>query len=134
MRTLSEENGNQRRLIVEEDDIIIGDYNLLDRAFENLRLNAIIYSFPNTEIRITIEQQKEYMHIQFFNHCYLLTTHQLLSRFIDEYRLEEAYAIYPEGTGQGLTIVKEILKEHSGEIEAKSLSNSILFNITLPIN
>ena len=134
MQPWSDKNGNQIRLIGEAEYWISGDYNQLFRGFENLLMNAIIYSFPNTEIRITIEQQKEYMHIQFFNHCYLLTTHQLLSLFIDEYRLEEAYAIYPEGTGQGLTIVKEILKEHSGEIEAKSLSNSILFNITLPIN
>ena len=111
----------------------MGDYNQLYRAFENLLLNAIIYSFPNKEIRITIEHRKDLMHIQFFNHCYTLTTNQLLSLSIDGYRLEESYVTYPEGIGKGLTIVDEIIKAHEGEIEMKSLSNTILFNITLPI-
>ena len=121
-------------LHMEEDILFSCDADKMQRVFDNLLRNAVLYSFRDTEIRITAEQQKYALIVRFSNHGNPISKEKLERLFEQFYRLDTARSTESGGcAGLGLAIAKQIVELHNGTITAKSEAEVIEFTVTLPV-
>ena len=121
-------------LQMEEDILFSCDADKMQRVFDNLLRNAVLYSFRDTEIRITAEQQKYALIVRFSNHGNPISKEKLERLFEQFYRLDTARSTESGGcAGLGLAIAKQIVELHNGTITAKSEAEVIEFTVTLPV-
>ncbi len=121
-------------LQVEEDILFSCDADKIQRVFDNLLRNAVLYSFRDTEIHITAEQQKYALIVRFSNHGNPISKEKLERLFEQFYRLDTARSTESGGcAGLGLAIAKQIVELHNGTITAKSEAEVIEFTVTLPV-
>ena len=121
-------------LQMEEDILFSCDADKMQRVFDNLLRNAVLYSFRDTEIRITAEQQKYALIVRFSNHGNPISKEKLERLFEQFYRLDTARSTESGGcAGLGLAIAKQIVELHNGTITAKSEAEVIEVTVTLPV-
>ncbi len=125
-------HGNTTILEADENLTVYGDSGTLARVFNNILKNAAAYSYPNTEILISAEEQNGNVVISFHNQGETIPQEKLASVFEKFYRIDEARASNTGGSGLGLAIAKEIVTLHGGNIHAKSQNNTVVFTVTLP--
>lgn len=128
-----QEKGLRCSLNMPENLFLRCDADKLQRVFDNLLRNAIIYSFPDTTITITAEQEKEEMVIQFENHGNTISREKLSLIFEQFYRLDVERSTRG-GTGLGLAIAKQLVELHKGRIFAESEQETIRFTVILPVS
>lgn len=117
-----------------ETDVMINcDGDKIQRAFDNLLRNAVIYSFENSEIKITAKTVRDCVSIGFTNHGNTISKENLERIFEQFYRLDAARGTNG-GAGLGLAIAKQIVELHGGTIAAKSENDLIEFTVTLPLS
>ena len=116
-----------------EDIILNCDADKIQRVFDNLLRNAVLYSYPDTKIEITAEKQEKQVTIQFRNHGDTIAAEKLARIFEQFYRLDAARSSNG-GAGLGLAIAKQIVELHGGRIYAESASNTVEFTVTLPLS
>lgn len=117
-----------------ENDIMIScDGDKIQRAFDNLLRNAVIYSFDNSEINIAVKAVEDSISIKFTNHGNTISKENLERIFEQFYRLDAARGTNG-GAGLGLAIAKQIIELHGGTIIAKSENDLIEFTVTLPLS
>lgn len=121
-------------LSVPENITMKCDANKIQRVFDNLLKNAIIYSFYDTDINITVIEQNNNAIITFTNHCNTIPKEKLNQIFEQFYRLDASRNTSSGGAGLGLAIAKQIIELHKGTIIAKSKNEIVEFEITLPIS
>ncbi len=109
------------------------DANKIQRVFDNLLKNAVIYSFEGTDIEITAAEQGENVEITFINHGDTIPEEKLERIFEQFYRLDISRSTGSGGAGLGLAIAKQIVELHDGTIVAKSENEMVEFKVTLPI-
>ena len=127
-----EKNGNTVSLRASEALTVPGDPDKLARVFGNVLKNAAAYSYPDTEIAITAEEQAGAVTIRFMNRGRTIPQNKLDSLFEKFYRLDEARTSGTGGAGLGLAIAKEIVTLHGGSISAESMNETVAFTVTLP--
>ena len=120
-------------LQVPEDMTLRCDANKIQRVFDNLLRNAVLYSYPDTKIEITAEKQEKQVTIQFRNHGDTIAAEKLARIFEQFYRLDAARSSNG-GAGLGLAIAKQIVELHGGRIDAESANNTVEFTVTLPLS
>lgn len=120
-------------LTISEDIMIRCDANKIQRVFDNLLKNAVIYSFEGTDIEITAAEQGENVEITFINHGDTIPEEKLERIFEQFYRLDISRSTGSGGAGLGLAIAKQIVELHDGTIVAKSENEMVEFKVTLPI-
>lgn len=117
-----------------ETDVMINcDGDKIQRAFDNLLRNAVIYSFENSEIKIAVKAAQDNISINFLNHGNTISKENLERIFEQFYRLDAARGTNG-GAGLGLAIAKQIIELHGGKIAAKSENDLIEFTVTLPLS
>lgn len=126
--------GNTAEIFVEDNLIVMGDPEKLARVFSNLLKNAVAYSYPDTKIRVDAKKSEKTAVIIFKNHGQTIPAEQLASIFEKFNRLDEARLSNTGGAGLGLSIAKEIVNLHGGDITAQSSNEIITFTITLPLS
>lgn len=111
---------------------IHGDPDRLAQVFDNLINNSLKYA-PGAEIFIAVHQERNLILIDYqdagsgISEKYL---DQIFNRF---FRVPEQ-SIKVHGSGLGLSICKEIIEHHSGEITASSPpGHGLTFSIRLPV-
>ncbi len=124
--------GNRVNVSIEDNLNITGDPEKLARVFNNLLKNAAAYSYPDTEISISSEKKGKNVVIIFRNHGQTIAAEQLSGIFEKFNRLDEARLSDTGGVGLGLSIAREIINLHGGEIIAQSENETVTFTITLP--
>ena len=124
--------GNRVNVSIEDSLNVTGDPEKLARVFNNLLKNAAAYSYPNTEIRISSKKKGKNVVIIFQNHGQTIAAEQLAGIFEKFNRLDEARLSDTGGVGLGLSIAREIINLHGGEITAQSNNETVTFTITLP--
>ena len=108
-----------------------GDSSLIEQAVINLLTNAIRYS-KFDRIDVSLFKTSDSVKIIVKDYGVGIPTEHLPYIFENFYRTDKVRSRDLGGTGLGLAIVKNIIKLHSGEIEAKS-DNGCEFVITLPL-
>lgn len=108
-----------------------GDMSLLETVWDNLFTNALKYNKPNGSVRIEMEETDSDVRIRFCDNGIGIGGEELPHVFDRFYRADESRT--KEGTGLGLTIVKQIVEMHGGSIQVSSqLGEGTTVNITLP--
>lgn len=126
--------GNTVSFSVEDNLTVVADPEKLARVFNNLLRNASTYSYPGTDITISAKKKANYAVITIQNHGQTIPPEQLETIFEKFNRLDEARLSDTGGAGLGLSIAKEIVLSHGGEIMAQSQNEIITFTITLPLS
>ncbi len=126
------EKGNSVTLKADENLTVYGDPGTLARVFNNILKNAAAYSYPNTDIIISAEEQENEVVISFHNEGHTIPQNKLSAIFEKFYRMDESRTSNTGGAGLGLVIAKEIISLHGGSITAESEDNTIVFKVTLP--
>ena len=109
------------------------DGDKIQRVFDNLLRNAVLYSYPDTEIAITAEVRGSKAVICFRNHGDAIPEEKLARIFEQFYRLDAARSS-SGGAGLGLAIARQIVELHGGAIEAGSAKDMIEFTVKLPLS
>lgn len=126
--------GNTIVLDVGENLFVMADPEKMARVFNNILKNAAAYSYPNTEISIDAHKQNTNIVVTIQNHGKTISQEQLKNIFEKFSRLDEARVSDTGGAGLGLSIAKEIVHLHGGEITATCRNDIICFIITLPFS
>ena len=109
------------------------DGDKIQRVFDNLLRNAVLYSYPDTEITITADKQGDQAVIRFENHGDTIPADKLARIFEQFYRLDAARSSRG-GAGLGLAIARQIVERHGGAIRAESGADTVAFTVTLPLS
>lgn len=114
------------------DLFLVCDADKMERVFDNLVRNAVNYSNPSSEIRISAWQEPSRTVMTFVNHGTTIPPEKLNRIFEQFYRLDTARASQNGGAGLGLAISKEIVERHGGGISAQSAEQTVTFTVWIP--
>ncbi len=118
-----------------------GDKFLLNLAISNLIGNSIKYGVDEGNIVVTLKNKNGSQVIEFCDDGIGIPKEDLPKIFNDFYRSSNAKKISTEGSGLGLSVVKQVIERHRGTIKAESpskigsMSNpGTCFTIEIPSN
>lgn len=120
------------KIDIANDIMLQCDADKIERVFDNLLRNAVIYSFEGTDIDITVTERNEDIVIRFMNHGNTIPKEKLSRIFEQFYRLDVSRNT-SGGAGLGLAIAKQIVELHNGTISAASENEIIEFEVCLPL-
>lgn len=112
-------------------DFFQGDEMYLYRAVSNIWTNAVRHTEVGGKITIDIFSSKDFNTLTISNRGDIIPPHEIDKIFDRLYRGEKARNT--KGSGLGLTIAKEIVILHGGEIRVASDASGTSFNILLPV-
>lgn len=99
------------------------DRNLLEIAFSNLISNAIKYNIPGGKVEITaFEVRGSGVAVEICDDGIGVPPGEQGSVFKEFYRASNAKGVETEGSGLGLSVVKQIVEQHGGNITLGSPS------------
>ncbi|TQR39539.1 HAMP domain-containing histidine kinase [Lysinibacillus sphaericus] len=110
------------------------DVDKVQRVFDNLLRNAVNYSFEDTAIEVSAEQDDSYITLKFTNRGNTIPEEKLGRIFEQFYRLDTARSSNSGGAGVGLAIAKEIVELHQGTISAYSENELTCFEVIFPLS
>lgn len=119
---------------IEPDVQIYCDVDKTERIIDNLIRNAISYSYPNTEIQITLESDDANVTLTFINSGKTIPKEKLERIFEQFLRLDSSRSSSTGGSGLGLAISKQLAEAHGGTISAESSDEIIRFTVKLPFD
>lgn len=97
-----------------------GDKVLLDLALSNIIENAIKYSVPDGKIEIQLETYNDTLTLKFTDNGIGIPQKEIDKVFHQFFRASNISKESHEGSGLGLTLVKEIIERHNGTIKIVS--------------
>jgi len=119
----------ERKIQVEDSDeiIITGDKLSLQLAINNLLDNAIKYSPKDSVVLIKVFQENKKIKLQVIDEGYGISKEEKKKVFEKYFRGAHRQT---KGTGLGLYLTKEIVKQHHGEISVENnVPNGCVFEI-----
>jgi len=113
---------------------IVGDAQHLHQVMLNLVGNAVKYCRPGDEVTVTARGEENRLIVSVTDSGPGIPAEALPHIFERFYRVPEAEGQTP-GTGLGLTITRQIIEAHAGEIRVSSEEGEgATFTFTLPLN
>jgi signal transduction histidine kinase len=110
------------------------DKNAMKLVVNNLLDNAVKFSPENSEIKVVLEKQGEKLLLKIKDDGIGIPKNEQVSIFEKFYRGKDASQSSTTGTGLGLTIVKQIVEAHGGEVWVESEpGKGSLFMVSLPL-
>ncbi len=125
--------GKQVSVNVPDGLALWGDADKLARVFNNILKNALAYSYENSIIDISAQQQEKNIVITFTNKGNPIPQAKLETIFEKFYRLDSARSTNTGGAGLGLAIAQEIVTAHDGTITVESNTENTIFTVKLPL-
>ncbi|MFC4810221.1 sensor histidine kinase [Paenibacillus sp. GCM10023250] len=113
---------------------LFGDGELLARVFENLLTNAVRYGADGHYIDVVCFEEGGEAIVQVANYGDSIPPEQLPHLFEMFYTGDQARTHQGGGTGLGLFIVRNIVEQHGGTIEAQSDVVRTCFEVRLPLD
>ena len=115
------------------------DVDKTERIIDNLIRNAIFYSYPETEIKISLglvdsddEEGGKKIRLVVENRGKTIAKDKLERVFDQFFRVDSSRGTQTGGSGLGLAIVKQLVTAHDGSITAESENETIRFTVLLP--
>ena len=114
--------------------VVHGDCRLLEMAIQNLTSNAVKYNVRNGLIRYSLTGDKNRAVLSITNTTDMPITGETMERVFDRfYRLDGSLNGEKPGHGLGLSIAKEIILAHNGELGIqKGEDKTVTFTMALP--
>jgi two-component system phosphate regulon sensor histidine kinase PhoR len=103
--------------------IILGDESRLKQIVINLLSNSINYSEENKKIVVSLIEKDREIHLTIKDQGRGIPAEHIDRIFERFYRVESSRDQKSGGRGIGLSIVKQIVKQHGGQIQIKSTVN-----------
>jgi two-component system phosphate regulon sensor histidine kinase PhoR len=120
---------------IEDNIIALADPSALKQAVINLLNNAIKFSVDRKEIAVRLQKDHEHILIQVEDKGIGIPEDQKDLIFQPFYRVGQKHAEDISGTGLGLSVVKETIDAHHGEIRVESrMHEGSNFIIRIPAN
>ncbi len=120
---------------IQGEATVIGDEELLKRAFNNILVNSIKYSNPKQSITIEIKQLANEIIVIIQDKGIGIPQESLGHIFKRFYRVDKSRSRKEGGTGLGLAIVKSIIDLHHGIVTVESqVQNGTTVTISLPLS
>ena len=130
---LADEKGVTLVLKSDPDIVVRGDKDWLERALLNLLDNAIKYTPAGGRVTVQAAKEQSTIRIDIIDTGSGIPPDALPHIFERFYRANPARDKSIEGVGLGLSLVKWIIHEHGGSIEAASIpGNGARFTMVLP--
>jgi len=105
----------------------------LEQVAVNLMDNAIKYSEPGTEVRVSVVPRENNWEIKVIDQGSGIPPADIDRIFERFYRVDKARSRKAGGTGLGLAIVKHIVSSHGGRLDVQSkLNEGSTFTVYLP--
>jgi signal transduction histidine kinase len=124
--------GRNIELVCEADiPTIQADTRRLAQVFDNLLSNSRKYA-PNALVKITVAHDPTYITIKFIDNGPGIPSAYIPKIFTRFFRIPER-SLDVHGSGLGLSICKQIIEMHKGEISAESSETGTTFIIKLPV-
>lgn len=124
-----------KTLVPENISKVRGDFSAIKRVLDNLLDNAIKFNGGKREVVISAKNRGDFVEVSVKDTGIGVPTKHVPKIFDRLYQVDSDSTRVYSGTGMGLSVVKDIIKAHSGEIriESKKGEGSI-FYFTLPIS
>ena len=114
-----------------EEYIISANEDMLKQVWLNLIDNAIKFSEPEKELKITAEIMFEELFVSIENSGPEIPKSDYEAIFNKFYQCDKSRST--DGNGIGLSIVKHIVNLHGGEIMVNSKNGKTVFTVSIPI-
>ena len=112
---------------------ILGDYDRMKQVFINILDNAIKYSYEGGKINVTATANNEHVQVDIRDYGIGVPEDMIENVFEAFYRVDEERSRERGGFGLGLSIVKQIILRHGGEVTLKSREGEgTLISVVLP--
>jgi signal transduction histidine kinase len=124
---------NMKIVVVNNSDYLVveADGNLLDIVMRNLLINAVKYGNPDSDIIITLSNDKNNFRVSVRNECKQIPK-GFTDKIFEKFRSQKIGDV-KGGTGIGLYNVKNIIQLHGGSIGKNFAAGEwIEFNFNLP--
>lgn len=119
--------------IPEEPLYVNGDPGLLERMLLNLLNNAVKYSPENSNAKVIVSAENEYVHCCVQDAGFGIPKEALPNIFNRYYRVNTPDHAEAQGSGLGLCFVKTVVDKHGGIIDVQScVGEGTLFSVYLP--
>jgi signal transduction histidine kinase len=99
------------------------DVDRIGQVFDNLIGNALKFSPPGSKINIGAEQEGDKVKFWVQDNGKGIPPDKLDKIFLRFYQINDTSAARYSGAGLGLTIVRQIIEAHKGEIRVESVVN-----------
>jgi heavy metal sensor kinase len=130
---LADEKGVSLELASTSDILVRGDKEWLERALLNLLDNAIKYTHAGGRVIVRTAKENSTVRIEIEDTGIGIPPEAITHIFERFYRVDPARDKTVEGVGLGLSLVKWIVEEHGGSIDAASRPDKgTCFTILLP--
>ena len=116
---------------IEVPALVLGDSRLLSKVIGNLISNAIFYSPPDNDIYIAAKTQSGKFRFGIENTGVHIPNEDLSKIFEPFYRVDHSRSRQTGGSGLGLYIVQEILKQHGSECNVTNTERGVCFSFLL---
>ena len=127
VRRYSEKYDKKNVLVKFEDkrevkSMIEADKILLEMAFSNILGNSVKYARKNGNVEVRLSEEKNEIEIEFCDDGIGIPPEEIDQIFNQFYRASNVTDNEFEGSGLGLSLVKEIIERHEGNITVQSPS------------
>jgi two-component system sensor histidine kinase SenX3 len=137
VRTLAAAEQRDIRLDLDEPDeqlTVLGDRRQLLSALGNLIDNAVKYSEPGNDVRVSAQVDGDILAIGVADRGIGIPTRDLDRIFERFYRVDRARSRDTGGTGLGLAIVRHVATNHEGEVLVQSSEGEgSTFTLRIPV-
>ncbi len=115
-----------------ENDVIVADNLLLNRAVTNLIRNAVTHSaLQSFSIQVSGERKGEYYEIKVYNTGSSIAETELTSIWEPFSKVDKVRTRGKQGYGLGLSIVREIIEAHEGYYKVRNVEDGVEFLIAV---
>jgi signal transduction histidine kinase len=118
--------GKSVRMDRAEQCSIIGSYELVASAVENVLRNAVRYTGDGTAVEVSLDRGNGHATVAVRDHGGGVPDDELKNLFRPFYRVGEARDRNTGGTGLGLAIAEQAIKAHQGNITARNADDGLV--------
>jgi two-component system sensor histidine kinase BaeS len=114
--------------------VVDGERGRLEQVIDNLLSNALHYTDPGGSVRLSVRRRRDQAVLEVADTGIAIAPADLEQVFERFWRADRSRSRATGGAGIGLTIVRELVRAHDGEVEVQSApAEGSVFRVKLPL-